>query len=179
MSESENLLVAYCASSEFQDLLSGALLWGDLVPPLPPSLPPRDFSALAGRCNRLGTAFASLNKPKTTLSATGVTGPDPSVPGWHPQPEDDAQSEMGMYMCPGCDGVFQCYCHEDNWDAHSYGMESTGCCSGCARNPCECCDGCYPGCFGCQPDFNPADPWGDGAPEEHRGWLPGDWSDDE
>ncbi len=31
------------------------------------------------------------------------------------------------------------------------------------------CMGCTPGCNGCQADFNPADPWGDGAPEEHPG----------
>jgi hypothetical protein len=30
------------------------------------------------------------------------------------------------------------------------------------------CSGCYPGCHGCQADFDPRDPWGDGAPEEHR-----------
>ena len=30
------------------------------------------------------------------------------------------------------------------------------------------CPGCNPGCYGCNPYFDPADPWGDGAPEEHR-----------
>lgn len=160
MSESENPLAAYCASSEFQDLLSGILLWGDLVPPLPPSLPPRDFSCLAGRKNRLGTAFASLNKPKTAKPAPAL-GPEPSVPGW--QPAEDAHSDAGLYMCPGCDGVLQCYCYEREDDARSYESEGE------ARTVYGDCRGCYPGCYGCQADFNPADPWGDGAPEEHPG----------
>ncbi len=31
------------------------------------------------------------------------------------------------------------------------------------------CRGCTPGCYGCDPHFDPSDPWGDGAPEEHPG----------
>lgn len=73
--------------------------------------------------------------------------------------------------CPACDS-----------DGHSSG----GHCDDCgapAGQPCHprCgereeedhdddygCPGCNPGCYGCNPYFDPADPWGDGAPEEHR-----------
>ena len=167
---SESPLDAYVASAEFQDLLSGRLLWGDLVPPFPPSplQPTRDFSALAPRPGH--NPFASLNKKREAPAP----GPEPSVPGWRPE---DAEEVCGIYMCPGCDGVFQCYCNEDREDARSY--ESELGCEDCGRDPCRCCSGCYPGCAYCTPDFNPADPWGDGAPEEHPGWYPDDWSDDE
>lgn len=178
----------------FDALEAGELTWGDFLPPISSvsssaleaaiaaalqaleDHKPRDFSALAGRKNRTGTAFASLEKRRVALAERAEAvqpeyqelGPEPSVPGWVPP------------MCAGCDGVFSCSC---NWDAQSFEEEDRGC-EGCGKMRCVCCDGCYPGCAFCRPDFNPADPWDDGAPEEHPG-HPGyigpddDWSDDE
>lgn len=168
---SESLLNAYVASAEFQDLLSGRLLWGDLVPPFPPSppvQPTRDFSALAPRPGR--NPFASLNKKREATAP--APGPEPSVPGW--RPAEAEADDGGLYMCPDCDGVFQCYCFERELEE-----EAERGCEDCGGDPCRCCSGCYPGCYGCRDDFNPADPWDDGAPEEHPGWYPDDWSDDE
>jgi hypothetical protein len=154
MSDPKSILAAYVASPEFQAIESGELLWGDLVPPLPPSPPTRDFSALAPRAGR--NAFASLNRRREAAAQPAELGPEPSVPGWRP-------SECAVYLCPGCDGAFQCYCFEQDDDAHSYESERD------AYTVYGDCTGCYPGCFGCQRDFDPADPWGDGAPEEHPG----------
>jgi hypothetical protein len=168
----------------FDAIERGELTWGDFLPPISSVTPPaleaaiaaalqaledhkqRDFSALAGRKNRTGTAFASAaaRAARISLRQPAVQpeyqelGPEPSVPGWQPQ----------------------------EWDDHSvqsFEEEDRGC-EGCGHMRCRCCDGCYPGCAFCRPDFNPADPWDDGAPEEHAGWLPGtedDWepSDDE
>ncbi len=59
--------------------------------------------------------------------------------------------------CPGCDGYFECRCHEPADREDSDRQTELGDCAG-----------CYPGCYGCDPNFDPSDPWGDGAPEEHR-----------
>ncbi len=164
----------------FDALENGELTWGDLLPPVTSETDPaitaallmllnapraRDFSSLAGRKNRNGSAFASAAARRARISLRQPAtqpeyGPEPSVPGWEPA----------------------------EWDAHSaqsFEEEDRGC-EGCGKMRCECCDGCYPGCAFCVPDFDPADPYGDGAPEEHPG-HPGycgpdeDWepSDDE
>lgn len=81
--------------------------------------------------------------------------------------EEYAANDGGLYMCPGCDGVIECHCHEDredrDYDGPDYEEDED---HGTVFGDCP---GCYPGCYGCQADFNPADPWGDGAPEEHPG----------
>lgn len=231
------VLAAYANSPEFLAMASGAS-WAEFLTPM------RDFSALAGRKNRLGTAFASLNKRKTKVAGPTTVDPDPLCklrvsnigpdtteadlrglfqpfgtitelslgkhrvtgeflgfahivysraeaaieaqrqmhnyrlhymilrvehvpppPPLLPQPEDDAP-------CTGCHGgCCDCRRAEDEWDNHSCTSEGERGCEDCGGDPCRCCSGCFPGCSFCDPNFNPADPWGDGAPEEH-------WDDD-
>lgn len=85
----------------------------------------------------------------------------------------------------------ECTCEEDMWCDHCRAEEANRCdeCGAPAGEPCRpgCgdrgeeeeeedrdsqegyCPGCSPGCYGCDPYFDPSDPWGDGAPEEHPG----------
>jgi hypothetical protein len=74
--------------------------------------------------------------------------------------EEDSHSTDSHGGCPGCDGYLQCVCHEpadfDDRDDSDRQTELGDC------------PGCFPGCYGCDPHFDPSDPWGDGAPEEHR-----------
>lgn len=78
---------------------------------------------------------------------------------------DDREGHGCEYCCARCD---ECGAYPDE-----------PCRSGCGdhgeederddRTEYGDCPGCTPGCYGCQADFDPSDPWGDGAPEEHPG----------
>ena len=137
------VLAAYANSPEFLALSSG-VPWGDFLTPM------RDFSALAGRKNRLGTAFASLQRRQKRMALRAEVA-------------EEVVFDDNVESC--CDY----YPEEDERDDYSYTSEGPRGCEDCGGNPCRCCDGCYPGCSFCDPNFNPADPWGDGAPEEH--WV--------
>jgi hypothetical protein len=87
--------------------------------------------------------------------------------------------EVGDRVC-WCDACWQgCCSREENEDAAAAlaGLEDDSCEHGDDHSEYDCshdehrddCAGCFPGCFGCRDDFDPADPWGDGAPEEHPG----------
>lgn len=75
--------------------------------------------------------------------------------------EEDSHStgSDGGALCPGCDGYLQCVCHEPGDDREEEDRHTE----------LGDCPGCFPGCYGCDPHFDPSDPWGDGAPEEHPG----------
>lgn len=72
--------------------------------------------------------------------------------------EEDSHSDDGA-CCPGCDGYFACRCHDgdEREEESDHGTQYGDCL------------GCNPGCYGCRADYDPSDPWGDGAPEEHPG----------
>lgn len=63
--------------------------------------------------------------------------------------------EEDGHPCPYCDERDDGYGYEDEEDRDDRYEE-------------DFCSGCYPGCGTCTPYFDPSDPWGDGAPEEHR-----------
>jgi hypothetical protein len=156
----EQQIVLMIQSPLFDLLSSGQLLWGDVDPPawaLGVSQPKRDFSALAGR----GNPFASLNRREKAMAVAAAAV---------------AQKEETMSHRSDCCGPCDGHC----WDDHESEGEPDFGCEWCgAKDKCRCCDGCVPGCAYCDPNFNPADPWGDGAPEEHRGFPWGDDDDDE
>jgi hypothetical protein len=87
---------------------------------------------------------------------------------WHGccTPEENEEYAAGHadddWCCEHCDGRHPDWDEPDHDDGPEEDEEDH-------RTVFGDCPGCYPGCFGCQRDFNPADPWGDGAPEEHPG----------
>lgn len=62
-------------------------------------------------------------------------------------------TEEDGHPCPYCDERDDGHGYEDEEDRDD--RES------------DFCPGCNPGCGACDPHFDPSDPWGDGAPEEH------------
>ncbi len=138
-------------------------------------------------CESCISARLALATPAPATVA--ITAPK----SWIQRALDDewAAANFGGPGCPFCDAMFGCGCQarrsemieaeyrrqrlaagctctdEDGYcdqrdDGHGYEEEEDD------RTEYGDCSGCYPGCHGCQDDFDPADPWGDGAPEEHR-----------
>ena len=117
-------------------------------------------------------------------SRLGLDAPAPVPKSWIQRALDDewAAANFGGPGCPFCDAMFGCGCQARRSEMIEAEYRRQRLASGCTcteedghdyeeeddEDRYGDCSGCNPGCYGCQADFDPSDPWGDGAPEEHR-----------